>query len=251
VLQSIDPSLSRHQLLSLITEYRWAHTIDLGDGRFTPGEWGVETQSHIRSALPDLDFTGKRVLDTGCWDGLWSFEAERRGAAEVFASDDTRQRPLGKQPTLELASKLLGSSVRYFAETSIYKVDQLGSHDFDIALYLGIFYHLRDPLLAFAKLRRVLKDGGLLLVEGEVKAGQDISADFHHENVHCHPSNWWVPTIPCLRQWVLSSSFEVVKEYPTGFMGSHGRHLLLARAIRGQSPLYWGVDDDLHEYLVA
>ena len=109
----------------------------------------------------------------------------------------------------------------------------------------------RDPLLAFAKLRRVLKDGGLVLVEGEVKAGDDISADFHHENVHCHPSNWWIPTIPCLRQWVLSSRFEIVREYPSGFTASHGRHLLLARAIRGDDPHYWGFDEDLHEFQFA
>lgn len=249
--QAFDPGLDRDQLLGLVGDYRWAHTIDLGRGSSTPGEWGVETQAHIRSALPDLDLHGKKVLDTGCWDGLWSFEAERRGAAEVYATDDTRQRPLGRQPTVELARRILGSKIRYFPETSIYQVDRLGVRDFDVALYLGLFYHLRDPLLAFAKLRRVLKDGGLMLVEGEVKAGDDVSADFHHENVHCHASNWWVPTVPCLRQWVLSSRFEIVREYPSGFTASHGRHLLLARAVRGADPHYWGHDEDLHEYQFA
>ena len=31
------------------------------------------------------DLNGKRVLDVGCRDGLYSFMAERRGAAEVIA----------------------------------------------------------------------------------------------------------------------------------------------------------------------
>lgn len=244
----LDDGLGREGLIELVGRYRWAHTIDLGRGDRTPGDWGPETQEYIRGALPDLDFAGKKVLDIGCWDGLWSFEAERRGAAEVHATDDTRQRPLGAQPTLPLARRILGSRVRYHPRTPVHRVGELGIRDFDIVLYLGIFYHLRDPLLALARLRRVLKDGGLMLVEGEVRAGEEVAADFHHENVHVHPSNWWVPTVPCLRQWLLSSRFEVVKEYPSGFAGSHGRHLVLARGVRGHDPNYWGYDEDLHEY---
>ena len=36
--------------------------------------------------LPD-DLTGRTVLDVGAWDGFFSFEAERRGAARVVAAD--------------------------------------------------------------------------------------------------------------------------------------------------------------------
>jgi tRNA (mo5U34)-methyltransferase len=30
--------------------------------------------------MDNVDFRGKRVVDIGCRDGLFSFEAERRGA---------------------------------------------------------------------------------------------------------------------------------------------------------------------------
>src|SRR6266568_9564153 len=33
------------------------------------------------------DLTGKTVLDIGAYDGFFSFEAERRGAARVVAAD--------------------------------------------------------------------------------------------------------------------------------------------------------------------
>ena len=36
--------------------------------------------------LPD-DMTGLRVLDVGCAEGFFSFEAERRGASEVISLD--------------------------------------------------------------------------------------------------------------------------------------------------------------------
>ena len=39
----------------------------------------------IEAQLDLLDFRGKTVLDIGCWDGYWSFYAERRGAREVVA----------------------------------------------------------------------------------------------------------------------------------------------------------------------
>ena len=41
----------------------------------------------IVEAFDSVDFKGKKVLDIGCLDGLWSFEAERRGAAEIVATD--------------------------------------------------------------------------------------------------------------------------------------------------------------------
>src|SRR5215218_9171267 len=65
----------------------WWHSIDLGDGQVTPGahELSELKENYERFGLPD-DLTGKRVFDIGCWDGFYSFEAERHGA-EVVAMD--------------------------------------------------------------------------------------------------------------------------------------------------------------------
>ena len=61
----------------------WFHSIDLGNGMVTPGAKSVETQQLQLEALNLPDLSGKRVLDIGAWDGFFSFEAERRGAAHV------------------------------------------------------------------------------------------------------------------------------------------------------------------------
>jgi len=37
-------------------------------------------------ALPE-DLSGMSVLDIGSWDGFFAFEAERRGASRVLATD--------------------------------------------------------------------------------------------------------------------------------------------------------------------
>ena len=47
--------------------------------------------SFIEKELDKIDFAGKTVLDLGCWDGYWSFYAERRGAKHVLATDDRTQ----------------------------------------------------------------------------------------------------------------------------------------------------------------
>jgi len=65
----------------------WWHTIRLDTGELTPGVHSLEEleDNYGSFALAD-DLTGKRVLDIGCWDGFYSFEAERHGA-QVVAVD--------------------------------------------------------------------------------------------------------------------------------------------------------------------
>lgn len=200
-------------LAEQVQSLNWAHTIHLGNGLTTPGLWPPSPL--ILRALDGIDFTGKKVLDIGCWDGLWSFEAERRGAAEVYATDDVTQRPFREQPTFHLAHRVLNSQVRYYPELSVYDVAELGVRDFDIVLFCGVYYHLKDPLLALSRLRQVMKEGATLVVEGETLTGSDASlARFFYRDRHCgDPSNWWVPTVACLKEWVECSFFAVEREY--------------------------------------
>ena len=67
-------------------EEYWFQKIDLGDGLTTPGWSDPMTEKLPFYGLPD-DMTGMRVLDIGCCEGFFSFEAERRGAADVVAID--------------------------------------------------------------------------------------------------------------------------------------------------------------------
>jgi tRNA (mo5U34)-methyltransferase len=239
---------SRDQLIARISDLNWVHKIDLGGGVVTPGIWGDHNPS-IWKALDDIDFRGKKVLDIGCWDGLWSFEAEKRGAAEVYATDYSSQR-YTDQSTFRLAHQILGSKARYFPDTSVYHVDRLGVDDFDVVLYAGVYYHLKDPLRSFASLRRVMKEGGQIVVEGGVLDGPEgCYAQFFYRDMHMRDaSNWWVPTIPCLRQWVECNFFEVEREYDKWSAGENHRYVLTARAVRRKDPLYFYPDDDLREF---
>ncbi|HWC37614.1 MAG TPA: hypothetical protein VG476_03745, partial [Acidimicrobiales bacterium] len=71
------------QLRERVAGVDWYHSIDLGHGIVTPG-------AVPSSALPDdllPEFSGRTVLDIGCWDGANSFRAEQGGAKRVVAMD--------------------------------------------------------------------------------------------------------------------------------------------------------------------
>ena len=67
-------------------EIFWWHSIDLGD-RVTPGHKSPDLLEREWSNLRLPDLAGRSVLDIGCWDGWFSFRAERERAARVVALD--------------------------------------------------------------------------------------------------------------------------------------------------------------------
>ena len=111
--------------------------------------------------------------------------------------------------------------------------------DFLVVINCGIYYHLKDPLLSFTRPRQVMKEGAILIVAGVVI---DFPEHFAED-----PTNWWVPSVPCLRQWVECSFFEVLTQHQT-----HPTVCsvcsLTARAIKRKDPHYFVPDTELAEF---
>ena len=191
-------------------------------------------------ACDKIDFVGKKVLDIGCWDGLWTFEAERRGAAEVVGADLISQRPNNTGATFEVAAALRNSKARFIPNLSVYEVEKLGEK-FDIVLYLGVFYHLKDPIRSFTALRRVLNTGGHLVVEGAVITDPGCFANFYYRNpFYGDHTNWWVPTRDCLRQWVECTFLKITWDGDPHGDSINQRHTLVAEAVKGERPPLFG-----------
>jgi tRNA (mo5U34)-methyltransferase len=156
----------------------------------------------------------------------------------------------------------------YDPDLSVYDVGRLGVTDFDVVLFLGVYYHLKDPLLALARLRQVMRPGAVLVVEGEV-LGDDrgsYARFFYHQHHGGDQSNWWVPTVTCLREWVECSFFaietvhdvsrdpltasraEAFKKFlkrQIGWRPDRSRCVLTARAVTRNDPNYSFLDEEL------
>ena len=154
-------------LRAAVDKLRWFHTIDLGHGVVTPG-----ATDPARKVLPTLglpqDLTGVSVLDVGAWDGFYSFEAERRGARRVVATDSYcwLGPGWGTKEAFLLARDALRSSVE---DVDIDVMDlapeRVGT--FDLVLFLGVLYHLRDPVGAMQRVASVTTNQ--LIMETEAR----------------------------------------------------------------------------------
>ena len=150
----------------------WYHTIDVAPGVSTPGVFDLRP---VVDRLPWPDVRGKRCLDVGTYDGFLAFELERRGAAEVVATDISdhaewdHEVRLGGQSTelleeiagekgagFEIARELLGSSVEK-REINAYDLSPERVGEFDVVVCGSLLLHLRDPLRALAGIRSVCR----------------------------------------------------------------------------------------------
>lgn len=184
----------------------WWHSIALGHGVVTPGGSGDTSRSLARLALPD-DLTGKTVLDIGAWDGFYSFECERRGAARVVASDLFAWRYSSKAG-FNLARDALGSHVEDM-EIDVFDISPETVEMFDIVLFLGVLYHLRDPFLGLAHAASVTRE--LLIIETHVDLldlERPAIALYPHKELNDDPTNWCGPNVPALSGMLETLGFD-------------------------------------------
>jgi tRNA (mo5U34)-methyltransferase len=190
--------MADQSLAAKVAAHRWYHTIDLGGGVVTKGVDDSPARL-IQLGLP-ASLTGKTVLDVGAWDGFFSFEAERRGAARVLAADHYSWHGVGwgtgqgKAP-FQLARAALGSRVED-VDLDVMDLDPQRIGTFDVVLFLGVLYHLPHPLLALERVARVCH--GLLVVETVVDMiglGRPAAAFYPGKELNADPTNWWGPNV--------------------------------------------------------
>jgi tRNA (mo5U34)-methyltransferase len=150
--------MTSEELKSQIATVKWHHSIDLGNGIVTPGQDNSRKKLE-RLRLPE-SFAGKTVLDIGAWDGFFSFEAERRGAKRVLATDSFVWRGnvdwAGKRG-FDLSKRVLGSKVEE-KEIDVLDLSPEKVGTFDVVFFLGVLYHMKHPLLALERVASVAKD---------------------------------------------------------------------------------------------
>jgi tRNA (mo5U34)-methyltransferase len=189
----------------------WFQQVDLGDGVVTPGWSNPLTEKLPFFGLPD-DMSGMRVLDIGCCEGFFSFEAERRGAEDVVAIDSFPE----SIRRFNICRSALGSKANGYL-ASVYDLNPKNFGTFDLVMYFGVLYHLRHPLLSLQKIATVATGTLLMQTRSFEAAGLgDISAAQFYpfgmqsgtpDNPIFDLSVIWVPNSACVRDMMLHVGF--------------------------------------------
>lgn len=208
----------------------WFHNLDLNGVSTAPahflGDYPAVKWRRFAHAIPQ-DLTGRTVLDIGCNAGFYSMEMKRRGAARVLGLDTDEE--YLKQA--RFAAHVNRFDIE-FRRMSVYDVGALGE-SFDLVLFLGVFYHLRHPLLAldlihdhaardvlvFQSMQRGAMNVEPLAEDYDFWIPELFDRDdfprmhFIEQKFAGDWTNWWIPNRACAEAMLRSAGFSIT-EHP-------------------------------------
>jgi tRNA (mo5U34)-methyltransferase len=132
----------------------WFHDLEIGGVRTAPdhplGNFLRDLWAQVEPAFP-RDMTGKTVLDIGCNAGFYSHQLHARGAQVTAIDHDPRYLAQAR-----FAAEATGADIE-FHQLDVYQVGKL-DRQFDYVLFMGVFYHLRHPLLALDRVAKLPRE---------------------------------------------------------------------------------------------
>lgn len=209
----------------------WFHNLHLPDGRQTfpdhpLGDFPSFKWREIAPHIPE-DLTGWRVLDIGCNAGYYTFALAKRGA--MVTGIDVDERYLAQA---RWAAAQFGLEERTtFRRMQVYDL----AHEvvsYDLVLFMGVFYHLRYPMLGLDIVTRLVKR--LMVFQTLTMPGDEVYADAYRSGVENmndreslrdpgwpkmaflehrfagDPTNWWAPNRAGIEAMLRSSGMRVV-----------------------------------------
>lgn len=161
--------MDENEIRQKIAAYKnFYHVIRLTETIETPGvPVHVPGQEKVHRAIRSLDLKGKRVLDIGCRDGLYSFECEKLGAEEVIGIDNDVS-----PAAVEFLIPFFNSRVKIH-EMNLLDLRPQTFGTFDVVIFAGVLYHLRYPFYGLKIIRDVLRDGGAMVLETAIFADEN------------------------------------------------------------------------------
>lgn len=164
-------------------------------------EWRSEKKwERLEDFLPDLE--GKVIADIGCNNGYYMLRMADHTPAFVLGFEPSVQHyycfkalnAMAGQTNLDI--DLLGvEHLSLFVET------------FDVVFLMGIIYHRASPVDTLRDILTSLKPGGSLILETQGIPGELPVALFPDKTYAKVPGTYFVPTGPCLINWMQKAGF--------------------------------------------
>lgn len=206
----------------------WFHNLHLPGGvqtapqHFIGGDFPRFKWLQLADHVP-ADLHGWRVLDVGCNAGFYSFELARRGAQVLAIDHDPHYLAQARW-----AARQFGLEDRVsFRQQGVYELAR-EDEPFDLVWFMGVFYHLRYPLLGLDLLARLTRR--LMVFQTLSLPGQAVHADtadhpieeraplldagwpkmaFIEHRFAGDPTNWWVPNHAACEAMLRSAGLRV------------------------------------------
>ena len=190
---------------------KWYYSVELEPGLFTRG-FDFKNIAPARTCLDAVDVKGRSVVDLSTMEGMFATLLAKRGA--VVTATDT----IDSTPRVNLLKAAHNVSFKYIPHLPLddqaaflfkyqtstsysplkpLKASILSPYGYDIVLSSGVMYHVLSPLHYIMQLRRLVKLGGLVILETACAINDEI--EMHHDFrqnsfVYGGSCSWFVST---------------------------------------------------------
>lgn len=205
----------------------WFHNLHLPDGSQTApghplGDFPNFKWQAIANHLP-ADLSGWTALDIGCNSGFYSIELARRGAQVTAIDKDPH---FLRQASWAVKQFGMGEQITV-KQAQVYDLARW-TERFDLVLFLGVFYHLRYPVLGLdlvvEKVKRLMVFQTLTMPgRAEFETPDNLPMDdrgemlrpgwpkmsFIEHELARDPTNWWAPNHAAIKAMLRTTGLKV------------------------------------------
>jgi len=174
-------------------------------GTVIDAEWRSHRKwARVLPVLPGLE--GKVIADIGCNNGYYMFRMAEQRPSVVLGFEPFVQHYFAFQALNSLAAQDA-------LQVEPFGVEDIGLFPacFDCIFLMGIIYHHPSPLGMLRDVKRALRPGGVLIVESQAIPGELPVALFPQTTYAKAPGTYFVPTAPCLINWLKRAGFKTIE----------------------------------------
>jgi tRNA (mo5U34)-methyltransferase len=210
--------LNQHTIAQEMNRLTWYHTVDLGQGIYTPGIY--DHRPYLGAYGFPKALGGQTVLDIGAASGFFTFELERRGAQvtstelpQWMAHDfGPRYQPDMTAEQAEqylhnpflFAHKVLGSKAKRQI-INIYDISPETVGTFDLVFCGSVLLHLTDPVKALQRIQSVTREAAIIAtVIHPLQTSEPLALFVGQPN----GTIWWYPNRAALEAMIRSVGFQ-------------------------------------------
>lgn len=179
--------MTRDQIQAKIAELApWFYPFDFGGGLRAPSSIPPEvsgifdTRLEMVSRVVDAHFgvrlPGIACLDIGCHEGFYSLALAKQGAGRVVGVD-VREDNLRKA---RFVAEAMGFPQVVYQSANCERLSASQIGQFELTLFLGVLYHLENPMLCLRNLAGLTKE--LAIVETQVVDEVEGTAEWGSRN---------------------------------------------------------------------